>query len=293
MSFKKTACNLIETIFFIHHQVMMRALKIIESLKLVTLVCVFDQAIYSKAIEIQWKDQEKFGSIVLMMGMFHMLMMYMHILSKRFSDAGMSAILIQSGAIAEGSVEKALCGKMYNRGVRAYKMMYEAIVRKVLEEIGVNDDGDIVDFDMNTTFDDVWEENESLAAKYNKFVDYRFNIMEKGQPLQIFWMSFLEMVELLLNTLYALRSGDWLLLIECIKLILPYTFAYDHVNYARYLSAMLGDMLQLPKRFPNVYNEFLSGRFVAQLTDGSKFSRVETDKVIEMTLNKDTKTPCN
>ena len=109
---------------------MIRVLKIIDSLKLVTLVCVFDQAIYSKAIEIQWKDQEKFGNIVLMMGMFHMLMMYMHILSKRFSDAGMSAILIQSGAIAEGSVEKALCGKMYNRGVRAYKMMYEALVRK-------------------------------------------------------------------------------------------------------------------------------------------------------------------
>ena len=66
----------------------MRALKGIEFLKLVTLVCVFDQAIYLTAIKIQWKDQEKFGSIVLIMGMFHILMMYMHIYSKRFSDAG-------------------------------------------------------------------------------------------------------------------------------------------------------------------------------------------------------------
>ena len=180
---------------------------------------------------------------------------------------------------------------MYNRGVRAYKILYEAIIRRTLEEIGVNDDGNIVDFDIyNISFDDVWEENESLTTKYNKFIDYRFK-MEKEQPLQRFWMSFLEMVELLLNTIYALRSGDWLLLIECIKLILPYTFAYDHVNYARYLSAMLGDMLQLPQRFPDVYKEFLNGNFVTKLTDGSKFSRVETDKVIEMTLNKDTKTP--
>ena len=35
----------------------------------------------------------------------------------------------------------------------------------------------------------------------------------------------------------------------------------------------------------------MNGNFAAQLTNGSQFSRVETDKVIEMTLNKDTKTP--
>ena len=98
----------------------MRALQIIESLKLVTLVCVFDQAIYSKAIKIKLEERQKFENIVRMMGMFHMLMMYMHILSKRFSDAGIPDILIQSGTIAEGSVDKVLCGKMYNRGIRAY-----------------------------------------------------------------------------------------------------------------------------------------------------------------------------
>ena len=127
-------------------QVMMRALQIIDSLKLVTLVCVFNQAIYSKAIEIKWKEKQKFGNVVLMMGMFHMLMMYMHILSKRYSDARIRNILIQSGTVAEGSMDKALCGKMYNRGVRAYKMVYEAIVRKIFKEIGMNDDGNVLHF---------------------------------------------------------------------------------------------------------------------------------------------------
>ena len=47
-----------------------------------------------------------------MMGMFHMLMMFMHILSKRFSAAGLRYVLIQSGVVAEGSVDKALSGKM-------------------------------------------------------------------------------------------------------------------------------------------------------------------------------------
>ena len=104
-------------------------------------------------------------------------------------------------------------------------------------------------------------------------------------------LDFDVMVELLLNTIYTLRAGDWLLLIEQIRLILPYTFGYDHINYARYLTAMLGDMRRLPQDFPDVYKEFLNGNFVAQLNGGWKFSRVESDKLIKMTLNKDTKTP--
>ena len=35
----------------------------------------------------------------------------------------------------------------------------------------------------------------------------------------------------------------------------------------------------------------MNGDFAVQLTNRSQFSRVETDKVIEKTLNKDTKTP--
>ena len=69
------------------------------------------------------------------MGMFHMLMMFMHILSKRFSAAGLRDVLNQSGVVAEGSVDKALSGKMYNRGIRLYKLTYEAITRKVFDVI--------------------------------------------------------------------------------------------------------------------------------------------------------------
>ena len=111
------------------------------------------------AIKIKWKEKQKFGNIVLMMGMFHRLMMYMPILSKRFSDAGIHDILTQSGTIAEGLVYKVLCGKMYNRGVRAYKMVYEAIVRKIFEEIGVNDDGNVLDFDIT---------NKKHSTKYGR-----------------------------------------------------------------------------------------------------------------------------
>ena len=270
---------------------MLRALKIIDSLKLTSIVCIFDQAIYSKAIEIKWKEKEKFNCCVLMMGIFHTLMMFMHILSKRFSSAGLRDVLIQSVVIAEGSVDKALSGKMYNRGVRLYKLAYEAITRKVFDEMGsTKEEDDWLRSNTNIADFDLFWEQEILEKKYMEFLDIREK-MKEGEPLQKFWMSFLEMVELLLNTIYSVRSGNWELLLECIRNILPYTFAYDNINYARYLTAMLEDMLQLPKDFPEVHEEFMNGNFAVQLTDDTKFSRVETDKVIEMTLNKDMKTP--
>ena len=100
---------------------------------------------------------------------------------------------------------------------------------------------------------------------------------------------FLQMVELLLSTIYSIRYGDWKLLLQCITRILPYTFAFDHINYVRYLSSMLADKLLLPNDFPDIYKNFVRRNFAAQLTAISTFLRIETDKVMETSLNKDAK----
>ena len=42
---------------------------------------------------------------------------------------------MQSSIIAEGLVEAALCGKSYNRGVRLYKVFYEALNRLLLSQL--------------------------------------------------------------------------------------------------------------------------------------------------------------
>ena len=114
---------------------MCRALRIMDSLRLVSIVCVFDQAIYCKACEIKWKEPKKFENCVLMMGIFHLLMVYMGILKKRFGDAGLRDALIQGSVVAEGSVDMALRGKNYKRGVRLYKIFYEALLRLLIKHL--------------------------------------------------------------------------------------------------------------------------------------------------------------
>ena len=82
-----------------------------------SIVFVFHQAIYSKACQIKWKEPEKFQSCLLLIAIFYTIMIFMQILFKRFGDVGMKDALIQSSVIAEGSIESALGGKCYNRGI--------------------------------------------------------------------------------------------------------------------------------------------------------------------------------
>ena len=67
------------------------------------------------------------------MGMFHMLMTYTQILLKRFDDAGLQDAHIQCAVV--GSVSMAFRGKCYNRGIRLYKLFYEALLRIVINRL--------------------------------------------------------------------------------------------------------------------------------------------------------------
>ena len=54
---------------------------------------------------------------------------------------------------------------------------------------------------------------------------------------------------------------------------------------------MLGEMLNLEKNHSMIYQEYVAGNVSVQLSTRNTFGRIEADKVIETTINKDTKTP--
>ena len=50
-----------------------------------------------------------------------------------FGSDGLREIIIESNVIAEGSVEKIISGKHYNRGMRFHNLMYESCFRLIWE----------------------------------------------------------------------------------------------------------------------------------------------------------------
>ena len=203
-------------------EVMNRALKTKESLKLSEKVCVFDQSIFAKAAEIKWRDPFKYKSCVLLLGTVHTIMTYMNVISKRFKDAGLRDVLIQSGAIAEGSIDCALMGKMCNRGEWRYKLMYEALDHLLIQQMETHYQNDIwnnqftgeIKSKIDEAFPKLSAENftafkdsQEFRIFYQLFLDFKLELQKNGSDVEKFWLSFIEMVENLLNVLCATRTG--------------------------------------------------------------------------------------
>ena len=63
------------------------------------------------------------------MGTFHTICNLLSIIGKRFSDAGLRDVAVETGLIAEGSISSVLEGRQYNRDVSLHKILYEAFLR--------------------------------------------------------------------------------------------------------------------------------------------------------------------
>ena len=71
--------------------------------------------------------------------------------------------------------------------------------------------------------------------------------------------------------------------------MLPWCFAYDNTNYARYMSIYYSDMTSLPKEHPQVHAFTEAGGFSVQMSPYNAFGRIPVDQTIEETINKDTR----
>ena len=117
------------------YEVLSRGCEVKDRLKLDAVVCVFDQAFYAKAMEVYWKHKELFCGLVIMMGGFHLLLMLLirsH--GKPIRGCRARELAVQSDVVPEGSMDKAINGKQYNRAVRLHKCVYEALMRLLLKE---------------------------------------------------------------------------------------------------------------------------------------------------------------
>ena len=99
-----------------------KSVEMAEQIGLDDTVVVLDQAIYAKALEVVWKQQEEFQSVVLRMVSFHVACVLMSVIGKRFGESGLRDLLIESRIIGSGSVNGVLEGKHYNRALRTHKV---------------------------------------------------------------------------------------------------------------------------------------------------------------------------
>ncbi|KAL8625537.1 hypothetical protein ACOMHN_014626 [Nucella lapillus] len=277
------------------------------TLHLETLVIVMDQALYAKAAEIIWKQRQQYENLVLRLGAFHVIMNVLSILGKRFQDAGLRDLCIESGILAEGSVTKVLEGKNYKRAVRTHKCVFEALMRMIWQGFipWITDrhadmlpvvqelDNLISDFhdDVGQVTFQALLDNPVVCQILDLWDEYLQHLRHDNGDLSAFWMSYVDMVEdILLGLLRASREGNWDLHLHAIRSMIPWCFSYDKLNYARFLPVYYAEMTNLATDHPEIYEEFQKGNFSVQLATGNPFARIPVDQTTEVTVNKDTQT---
>jgi hypothetical protein len=288
------------------HEILRQCLQIRSQIQLEKITLVVDQAIFAKSMEIVWYHPQTFKNVFILMGGFHIICNLLSIIGKLFGDAGLGDIAVEIGCIAQGSIQNVLQGKQYNRGIRLHKCIYEALMRLIYRQF--------VDH-LKTDFPEIFSEMENVDLLIEQFCDNMCNdtfissmedskiikVMElfenylnylrnENGPLSSFWMTYIDMVELLIGLIRSNREGNWFLYMACIQQMIPWCFALDKINYARYLSVNYADMSNLADTHPEIITHFKEGGFCVQLGCQNPFSRIPVDQTLEETVNKDTQT---
>ena len=240
------------------------------------------------------------------MGVFHTICNLLSIIGKRFQDAGLRDLCVKSGVLAEGSVGGLMAGRKYNRAIRVHKLVYEALMMLVwkgfitwLEEHHAEEVPSLKEsinnidiFHSNVSQGSLQDflQQQSCRRILQLFQEYLKALKDK-HSLSDSWMSYIDIVEIMLGLLRASRESDWMFHLASIRDMIPWCFACDTLNYARFLSYYYATMSRLPIEHPEIHNHFMQGGFSVQIGSHNPFGCIPVDQTIEETINKDTQTP--
>ena len=90
-------------------------------------------------------------------------------------------------------------------------------------------------------------------------------------------MSYIDLVIILLNLIRASKEGNWPLHLSSIQEVIHWCFAYNRVNYFRYLPWYYRQMQILQLTYPEIYANLMNGGFSCQIGNKNTLGRIPMD----------------
>ena len=191
-----------------------------EALGLTCTDLVLDHAIYAKALEVLQNpnnaDLKEF--INLRMGGFHACRSFLAVIGKRFGSAGLLDLIVEACLSGPESVNQILNGKEYNYGIRICKVIFEALQRAKLDVLEERKKEQHTNFLECEAFTELIKKREStmfntclqsLSALFDTYDEFEIKIRNGDfGPKAMFWQSYLDMVQILLDFVKSIRLPD-------------------------------------------------------------------------------------
>ena len=216
-----------------------------------------DQPLYAIAKQIQWSFPDAFGedTFVLMMGGLHIEMALQGAMGKILAGSGWDKVLATSDVLTSGRASSALSDSHVKRTRYAHQVSLAALHLLKLEAY----DNYINEFGPSEPFD-IWDARMSSNAATYQYWDQVY-------ALELLACRFVR----------AQREGDFHLYIQVLDEMCKWFFVLDRTNYARWLPIHIKDMVELPVKHPDVYEQFIKGNFVVQRSE-AKYSLMAKDQ---------------
>ena len=209
--------------------------------------------VYALGKQVQWMYPDRFENFVWMMDPLDIEMALLNAIGDCLEGSGWLGVFKKAKISIPGRVDSFLSGSHVKRSWYAHVISLFAL-RSMVQE--------------------VFQESDCSSYK-----DWENQLKSKSVNAR-YWFTVLELETLLFMFIRSLRSADFDLFRRCLKEIIPWMFALDHVHYSRWLSVFLHDLERLEDTNENIFQNFMEGRFVVNKS-GKPFSCIAEDQAHE------------
>lgn len=183
------------------YDIMERCRKTAEYKSMPFIQLVGDQPVYALILEIKNENPELFEKILPVLGGFHTSCAFLSVIYRRFKGSGLSDLAVAAGMVESGSVDAAIRGGHYKRGMRIHKLIYECLIRMLIQEKEINDFSKSLKEKLQKPSDFLkfFDEDEGLSQNVDEMIKSYLSQTCMDSPMASFWLSYLEMVEISLH----------------------------------------------------------------------------------------------
>ena len=217
------------------------------------LVITAGQPVYALGKQVQWMCPDRVKIFVWMMGLLHIEMALLNAIGDWLKGSRWLGVFNKEKISTPGRFESFLSGSHVKRSRYAHLISLFAL-RSMAQEVF----------------------QESSCSSYE---DWENHLKSKSVNAR-YWFTVLELEALLFIFIRSLRSADFDLFHRCLKEIIPWMFALDHVNYSRGCHSFFGDLERLEGTNENIFQNFMEGCFAVNKS-GKPFSCIAEDQAHE------------
>ena len=238
-----------------HHimSIVQKAIKFLNSNQVP--IDVSDQPVYALSKEVQIRYPETFGDerYITLLGDLHTEHTVLQMHGKLIKGSGLDSVLFHSDLSTQGTsaIVDVNDIKRARYCMQVSLTSIYGLLNKAYEESG----SELQIFD--------WLEERA-----------------KSSEMCFYWKMILDYEILTLRFVRSIRQGDLPLYLATLYRILPWSFALDRYNYARWATIHWFSFVLLKERFPSEYREFAEGKFSFKKTN-RQFSRIALDQLHE------------